>query len=142
MSTPANTDSIFLNGKNQIVEMLRFMSADDRKKLLQGIRLRNASMAQELESSSLTFDDFLTLNDTNLSKVIQFMDPSIMGVALRSCSPEFQRRVLSLTSHEHAERAFALMVKPMARENTLIKRAQEKVIELLVSLSRKSQIIL
>ncbi|MBT7766473.1 MAG: hypothetical protein HN730_04910, partial [Bdellovibrionales bacterium] len=94
MSTPTNADSIFLNGKSQIVEMLRFMSADERKKLLQGIRQRNASMAQELESSSLTFEDFLSLNDTNLAKVIQYLDSSIMGVALRGCDPDFQRRAL------------------------------------------------
>ncbi|MBT3235475.1 MAG: hypothetical protein HN353_05965 [Bdellovibrionales bacterium] len=142
MSTPTNADSIFLNGKSQIVEMLRFMSADERKKLLQGIRQRNASMAQELESSSLTFEDFLSLNDTNLAKVIQYLDSSIMGVALRGCDPDFQRRALSLTDHEYAKRAFALMVKQIERESTLVKRARDKVIELLVSLSRRSLILL
>ncbi len=133
---------IFINGKKQIVDMLQFMEPAEREKLLKNIQIRNPQMARELQSSSLGFDDCNKLDDNNLRKVLANVNAPIIGLALKQSNVNFQRRVLSLLPRDKAENAYSIMEKYLDNEIQQSKRAQNKMLEILVKLCKEKTIAL
>jgi len=132
---------VFLNGRKQIVEMLKFMQPAERDTLLKNIKLRNPQMARELIAESISFNDLNRLRNEDLNVIFKYIQPEILGMALKTVSQELQRRVLSLAPRPYAEQAFGILSTPMNRPRD-IERAQEKIVSVLASLNRKNQITL
>ena len=116
MSDNKNSMGVFLNGKAQIIEMLEIMSATERQKLLNNIRLRNPKLANELMEKSLNFTDLDRLEDFDLKKIISETNPQIMGLALKSAPVNFQRRVLGLCERQYAIETYDIMIKRIENE--------------------------
>tara|TARA_R110000868_G_scaffold142387_3_gene359714 strand:+ start:4488 stop:4895 length:408 start_codon:yes stop_codon:yes gene_type:complete len=131
-------NSVFINGRAQIIEMLQIMPAVEKEKLLKNIRARNPQMAQELMVQSLTFDQVARLGDDDLLALIEAVRPVVWGVALKGQKSEFQRRVLSLAPRGYAEEAYGFLTATLQNEKRDVKRAQNKIIEILIGLSRKN----
>tara|TARA_R110000868_G_scaffold99206_3_gene273156 strand:- start:7320 stop:7727 length:408 start_codon:yes stop_codon:yes gene_type:complete len=131
-------NSVFINGRAQIIEMLQIMPAAEKEKLLKNIRARNPQMAQELMVQSLTFDQVARLGDDDLIALIEAVRPVVWGVALKGQKSEFQRRVLSLAPRGYAEEAYGFLTATLQNEKRDVKRAQSKIIEILIGLSRKN----
>lgn len=130
--------NIFINGRAQIIEMLQIMPSAEKEKLLKNIKARNPQMAQELMVQSLTFDQVARLGDEDLMALIEAVRPVVWGVALKAQKPEFQRRVLSLAPRDYAEEAYGFLKATLQNEKRDVKRAQNKIIEILIGLSRKN----
>ena len=133
----ARNEGIYINGKAQIIEMLQYMQPIEREKLLKNIRLRNASMAQELVRESMTFDVVENLGDEDWQKIFNYVDARILGVALKLSNRNFQRRLLKLAPREYAEIAYDVMTTPIENGVDKSKRAQRRIIEMVSSLSQK-----
>tara|TARA_R110002049_G_scaffold58651_3_gene159320 strand:- start:100 stop:507 length:408 start_codon:yes stop_codon:yes gene_type:complete len=130
--------SVFINGRAQIIEMLQIMPTAEKEKLLKNIRARNPQMAQELMVQSLTFDQVARLGDDDLLALIEAVRPVVWGVALKGQKPEFQRRVLSVAPRGYAEEAYGFLTATLQNEKRDVKRAQSKIIEILIGLSKKN----
>ena len=133
---------IFINGKKQIIEMLQYMNEAERKKLLQNIGARNAVMAKELSEQSFSFNDLVHTSASSLNKIFQSFNPAIIGLALYDTSSELQRKVLSAIPRETAEAAFDIMSQNLSGKRAECKRAQEKIINNVIQLSRRQQIVI
>lgn len=131
-----NTEGVFLNGKAQVIEMLQYMNANEREKLLQNIRKRNPQLAEELMEKSLTFSHLGELSDPELSIIFSHINAPILGIALKGATRDFQRRLLSLAPRDYAERAYSIMMTPLQNEKVDVKRAQSKVVSSLAGLLR------
>ena len=130
--------NIFINGRAQIIEMLQIMPVAEKEKLLRNIRARNPQLAQELMVQSLTFEQIARLEDNELMTLIEAVKPVVWGVALKGQKQEFQRRVLSLAPRTYAEEAYGYLTATLQNEKRDVKRAQSKIIEILVGLSKRS----
>ncbi len=130
--------SVFINGRAQIIEMLQIMPTAEKEKLLKNIRARNPQMAQELMVQSLTFDQVSRLGDDDLLALVEAVRPVVWGVALKGQKPEFQRRVLSLAPRTYAEEAYGFLTATLQNEKRDVKRAQSKIIEILIGLSKRN----
>jgi flagellar motor switch protein FliG len=139
-SQPAG--GVFLNGKSQIIEMLGFMSPNERETLLNNIRRRNPNLADELTAHSLDFSSISRLKDSDIISLTRFLEAPILGIALKGTQNDFQRRVLSILDRSYAEEAFRYMTTDLQNEARDVKRAQGKVIETLVTLTKKKIVIL
>lgn len=135
-------NGIYINGRQQIIEMLQFMNEKDRRKLLRNIEMRNAVMARELSEQSLSFNDLNKLSEDSLQRIFSNCNPAIIGLSLYNCSREFQRKVLSMLDRELAESAFEIMNRNLNSKRTECKRAQEKVLNIVIQLNRRQQISL
>lgn len=131
---------IYINGRQQIIEMLQFMGKADRQKLLKNIGMRNAVMARELSEQSLSFNDLTNLPQESLRRIFSSCNPAIVGLAIYNCSSELQRKVLSSVERGTAERAFEIMSKNLDSKKLECKRAQEKVLQIAIKLNRKQQL--
>lgn len=133
-------NGIYINGRQQIIEMLQFMNESDKRKLLKNIEMRNAVMARELSEQSLSFNDLSKLSEISLQRIFSKCNPAIIGLSLYTCSREFQRKVLSVLDRDLAERAFEIMNKNLESKKIECRRAQEKVLSIVIQLNRRQQI--
>ena len=132
---------LFINGRAQVIEMLEFMTSEEREKLIRNIRLRNPQLANELMEKSFSFNDLLNLNVSNLNTIFKYITPQIFGLALKNLSLENQRKLLSIAPREYAEPAYEIMVKTIANERRDSQRAQAKIISVFINLVKKKVII-
>lgn len=136
-----NTASgVFINGKAQIIEMLQHMPREERARLLKNLKIRNPQLAEELTEQCFTFNDLDNLSDNELTMIFQYVSAPILGMALKNVERSFQRRLLSLANREYAEEAFRVLKTAYSTEKRDIKRAQNKIIETLVSLKKRRQV--
>ncbi len=135
-----NTNGVFLNGKAQIIEMLQHMPREERSRLLKNLKIRNPQLADELTEQCFTFSDLDNLSDHDLQMIFQYITAPILGMALKNIERSFQRRLLSLAGRDYAEEAFRVLKTSYSTEKRDVKRAQNKIIEVLVSLKKRRQI--
>lgn len=142
MDNNPKQNGIFINGKKQVVELLQFMSDAERKKLLNNIKMRNAVMARELSEKSLSFRDLFQLEDHIVRRILQNINPTIIGLALFLSPINVQRKALTLMEREDAEQAFTIMNKNLSHKKIECQKAQEKILQVAIQLSRRSLISL
>lgn len=138
MSQNSNAENggVFINGKQQVIELLQKMGASDKAKLLKNLRLRNPSLAKELTEQCLSFESIWDLDDECLKTVVSQVQPAILGLALSLAHVKNQRRALSLISRESAMKAFEIMQKDLTSNRNECFRAQTKILELAINLQR------
>ena len=136
----SENQGIFINGKQQIIEMLQFMNQNERQQLLQNIRTKNAAVARELTEKSFSFKDLAKLNEVSIKRVFSQCNPAIVGLALYAAPVNLQRKVLSSLDRGFAERAFEIMNKNLATKALECERAQNKILQIAIKLSRSQQI--
>lgn len=136
MSQKNAENGIFINGKNQVIELLQRMDAGDKARLLKNLRTRNPVLAKELTESCITFDSIWDLDDQCLKTVVSQVQPAILGLALSLVHVKNQRRALSLISREMAIKAFDIMQKDLTGNRNECFRAQQKILELAINLHR------
>ena len=139
MSKPTE-QGIFINGRQQIIEMLQFMNEDDKRKLLGNIQKRNAVMARELSEQSFSFKSLFALPKEDLNKILSRSNPAIIALALYPLEISLQRKALSSLDRAAAENAFEIMGHDLSAKRQEIKRAQDKIIQIAIQLSRQKYI--
>lgn len=132
----AENGGIFINGKRQVIELLQKMDSADKSRLLKNLRSRNPALAKELTESCISFESIWDLDDECLKTVVSQVQPAILGLALSLVHVKNQRRALSLISREMALKAFDIMQKDLTSNRNECFRAQQKVVELALSLHR------
>lgn len=136
MSQKNSENGVFINGKNQVIELLQKMDSADKAKLLKNLRLRNPVLAKELTESCISFESIWDLDDEGLKTIISQVQPAILGLALSLVHVKNQRRALGLISRPVAIKAFEIMQKDLSSNRNECLRAQQKIVELALSLHR------
>ena len=131
---------IFLNGRQQIIEMLQFMDEKEKRKLLNNIEKRNAVMARELSEQSFSFKSLFDLSSEQLNKILSRCNPAIVALALYPLEISLQRKALASLERAMAEKAFEIMSNNLSNKSQEIKRAQQKIIQVAIQLSRQKYI--
>ncbi|MBK23655.1 MAG: hypothetical protein CME70_06580 [Halobacteriovorax sp.] len=131
---------VFINGKAQVIEMLKYMQPEERELLLKNIKARNPQLAIELTENCLTFNDLNRLGDEELHLIFNYVKPAIWGLALKNTPRDFQRRVLSLAPRDYAEQAYQILTTTLKNEERDTKRAQQKIVSILGNLLKRRQI--
>lgn len=134
------SEGYLINGKAQVIEMLKLMTDKEKQVLLLNIRKRNPQLAEELFEGSISFDIIMKLSDVDLKRVMNYIQASIMGLTLKELPKEFQRRVLGLAERKYAEQAFEILTRPVAIDKKTIQRAANKTLKIISELAKKKQI--
>lgn len=132
---------IFIDGKRQVIELLKTMQGSDKKKLLGNIKLRNPLLAKELAELCFNFDSLWDLSDDHLRTIFMQVKPVLIGLALYVSNSKNQKRVLSLLSRESAIKAYEIMTQDLSSNRKDCLKAQEKILEVAIDLSRRKQIL-
>jgi flagellar motor switch protein FliG len=132
-----NSNGVFINGKAQIIEMLQHMPRNERATLIKNLKARNPQLAEELSEQCFSFSDLDNLSDYELQNIFQSVSAPVLGMALKNVEKSFQRRLLSLAERSYAEETFRVLNNNYANEKRDTKRAQNKIIEILVSMKKR-----
>lgn len=136
MSNPEQK-GYYINGKKQAIELLQHLEGEERQKLLRNIGMRNASMAKELGEKSFSFKDLIAADNDSLGKILNLTPPAIVGLALYMTPRSFQRKALTSMDRTKAEQAFNVMSRDLTDKRQECLKAQNKVLQSAIDLSRK-----
>jgi flagellar motor switch protein FliG len=137
MEANKSANGVFINGKAQIIEMLQLMPRNERAALIKNLKARNPQLAEELSEQCFSFSDLDSLSDYELQAIFQSVTAPVLGMALKNVEKSFQRRLLSLATREYAEETFRVLNNNYANEKRDTKRAQNKIIEILISQKKR-----
>ncbi|MAW06708.1 MAG: hypothetical protein CME61_00335 [Halobacteriovoraceae bacterium] len=127
-------EKVFINGKSQAISMLKLLTKSERMRIISAIRIKNPSLADELNNQSISFKDIELLNNESLMNLSRKIRPEILGIALKGMSVDFQKRILRVMDRENAQAAYAALTKPLSStKSDLIQRAQNKVMGIFAS---------
>ncbi len=130
-------EGIYINGRQQVVELLRHMDQVEKGKLLRNLRNRNPTLAKELSEQCFSYDSIWGLEDDSLAAVLGQIKPVILGLALAMTNLKNQKRALSLIPRDQALKAYEVMTKDLSQNRRECVRAQEKILETALDLSRR-----
>ncbi|MCB9060307.1 MAG: hypothetical protein H6622_02160 [Halobacteriovoraceae bacterium] len=135
MSNTTPQNGVFINGKAQVIEMLKYMDETEKSRILQLIRIKNPTLAEELSQEILTFESLDKIDIQLLRKVCSNIRPEILGIALNSMNQNFQRSILSKIDRNFAGEAFKTMQANLNSEQ--IRRAQSKILSIISQVTLK-----
>jgi flagellar motor switch protein FliG len=138
----SNSKGIFINGKQQMIELLQYLQGEERVRLLENIYRRNPAMAKELMVNSLNFESLYNFEDEQIELVARYIKPAIWGLALKFTNTDFQRQVLSVMPREKAEAAYHILTKDIPNEARDSQRAKNKILQTVISLSKKGYLVI
>ena len=125
MSESKSSD-IFLNGKAQVIEMLKHMRPDEKERLIRQIRRQSTGLANELSRESIGFEQIGNFSEAQMRRFFTYVQAPILGMAIRGLAVELQKRVLSTAERSYAEEAYEFMTMNLEREGDKIRQAREK----------------
>ena len=123
---------IYINGKEQALEILKLLSPKERNRILSSINLKNPTLANELKQNSISSKDLEEYSMIDFKRVFERIKPEVIGLSLQGTSKVFQQNVLKSAPREYAEKAFkTLMLKvPDSKRETIIRAKKITVTEL------------
>jgi len=129
---------IFINGRAKAFEIIQMLNETEKVNILKKIQLKNPKLAEELMENSYSFKDIAKLKDSEITNIFAKIPPQVFGVALRNLNIEFQRRVLTLAPRKYAESAYDTLISHLGDENIHIKRARNRVSEIVIEIIRSN----
>ena len=136
------TKSISINGKNQMVELLKALPSDHKETLLKNIRLRNVVVGRELTEKSFTFQDIFHLSDENIRKGFSAQNSTILAMSLYPCKGDQQKRILRFLERNKAVEVFQTLSSDLGKNINQCLKAQRKIVTNFISLSRRGYLTL
>lgn len=123
-----NTGSgVFINGKQQAVDLLKALTPDEKSRILGNINTVNPALADELQSLCLDFNLLENLNSSQVRGLLSAFSPTIIGLSLKGLNSNFQRKILSSLGRGQAEKAFEVLNTPIQNEARDGQRARDKI---------------
>lgn len=125
-------NKVFINGRNQAISMLRLLTREERSRILSQIKIKNPSLAVELNNQCVNFNDIEHLTDTALKSLMEKIPSQVVGLAIKGARVDFQKRILKIANRKYAEEAYSVLRTNLEGEQRrLIERAQNKILSLL-----------
>ncbi len=126
---------IFINGREQIVSMLKTMDHTEKVKLIRQLMLRNEKLGRELLFESFSFEQVTQVDPNTLFQLGDNIHQSIWALALKQTEMDFQRDILRAINRKKAEKIYTILMEDDFRPKAYdIARAREKVVHELVEI--------
>lgn len=124
----------FIDGRGQIIEMLKFMNPNEKQILLKNMRPRNAQLVDELSKENISYRSLFELSDEKMHTALRKIPSIVIGLSLKDMDVHLQKKTLSHMSTERAEKAFKMMNTAISNKNQVILKARNKISKILESL--------
>ena len=124
----ANT-GIYINGKEQALEILKLLTPQERARILNSINVKNPSLANELKQNSINERDIEQYPISSFTNIFRNINPEVLGLALQGTSTTFQKDILRAAPRNYAEKAFKTLTLTLPTSKTeTITRAKKIII--------------
>lgn len=133
--------NIKIDGFKAAIEMLQGLDLAQQQNVLADIARKDPEMAVKLKASLVTFDDLQYLTVSMMKRLLQEIDLEVLGLALRGASKELSDHLLNMFS-TNMKRDVEDILKGRPRALTDVLEAQRKIMDIVMHLREKGEIIL
>ena len=130
-----------IDGLKQAVEMLQGLDLAAQQAVIADIARKDPEMAIKLKKNLVTFDDLQFLTVSMMKRLLQDIPIDTLGLALRGCSREVSDHLLGMFS-SGMKRDIDDILKGKPRPLTEVMDAQSKIMEVVMKLREKGEIVL
>ena len=130
-----------IDGLKQAVEMLQALDLAAQQAVIADIARKDPEMAIKLKKNLVTFDDLQYLTVSMMKRLLQDIPIDTLGLALRGCSREVSDHLLGMFS-SGMKRDIDDILKGKPRPLTEVMDAQSKIMEVVMKLREKGEIVL
>ncbi len=130
-----------IDGFKQAVEMLQGLDLAAQESLIAEIARRDPDMAVRLKQHVMTFDDLQYITVSMMKRLLQDIDLHMLGLALRGANRQTVDHLLSMFS-TNMKRDIEDILKGKLRSLTEVLEAQRKIMEVVIKLRDKGEIVL
>lgn len=127
---------IVINGRAQVVEILKKLPEDHKNKILRSLHDKNSTLAHELSWQTLSFTGICQIKDDFLKGLLEYVSSPVIAIALSDQTVETQKRFLTNLSRERAKEVFH-QLKSTTVSAVNAKKAQMKITEVATTLIQK-----
>lgn len=130
-----------IDGFKQAIEMLQGLDLAGQQSLLAEIARHDPEMAIKLKQNLITFDDLQYLTVAMMKRLLQDISLDDLGLALRGASKEVTNHLMDMFS-SGMKRDVEDILKGKPRPLSEVMEAQKKIMEVVIKLRDKGEIIL
>ena len=130
-----------IDGFKQAIEMLQGLDLAGQQSLLAEIARQDPEMAVKLKQNLVTFDDLQYLTVSMMKRLLQDISLDDLGLALRGANKEVTNHLLEMFS-SGMKRDIEDILKGKPRPLSEVMEAQKKIMEVVIRLRDKGEIIL
>lgn len=123
----SQNDNKKIDGKKQAAELLAGLDFEHRKRILDGIRKTDATLAAALEKGLYSFDQVLELDSVELQKVLQGLPQKLIALSVRGMDAGAKKTFLSKFSNRQAQLLEDEIQSLGLQRLSDVKQAQEKI---------------
>lgn len=132
-------NDIVINGRAQVVEILKSLPEEHKNKILRSLKNRDSSLAHELSWQTLTFAGITQSKDSQLKALLEYISSPIIAIALKNQEAGIQKKFLTNLSRERAKEVFHQLKNTSAITSNILK-AQNKITDIATTLIQKKTI--
>lgn len=134
-----NEKGVFINGRGQVVDLLRTLQETEREKILKILKIKNPAMARDLTIQCLTFNYFIHLDQEKMNIACQYISGNVLGYALSDQNIQVQKMILNIIERKKAVEAFQIISEYRGTQ-TETQKSQRKIIQIVAELIDKKVI--
>ena len=123
-------NGIYINGREQALEILKMLNPEERNRILKTINIKNPGLANDLSQNCSSPNDIQNFKSEDFLVIFSNVKPEILGLALKNTSQNFQRSILKLAPRQYAETAFSFLIMdlPLEKRETIV-RAKKLILQ-------------
>ena len=129
-------NDIVINGRAQVVEILKRLPEEHKNKILRSLKNRDSSLANELTWQTLTFSGITQSKDFQLKSLLEYVSSQVIAIALHDQDAVIQKKFLTNISRERAKEVFQLL-KTHSPQDSNIQKAKNKILDIAITLIQK-----
>jgi flagellar motor switch protein FliG len=92
-----------IGGANQVASILNYIGTSLEQEILDGLRLVNEPLAEEIKELMFVFENFINTDDRSLQRILKDVPPDAMMLALKGASEGLKEKMLGNISERAAD---------------------------------------
>jgi len=124
----------------RVAEILNIVGKDIRKRALEEIGKESADRAKEIENLMFVFEDFVTVDDRAIRKIVMEVDNDTMALALKTASEELRNKFLHNLSKRAAQMVLEALENLGPKPLSEVEAAQHEILKVAHALDEQGEI--
>lgn len=131
-----------VGGVNTLVEILNSVGRSTEKNIITVLEKNQPDLANEIKSSLFTFEDIVTLEKSDVQKVLRDVNNADLALALKGVSEDIKQAIFQNLSARAEESLQEEMEFMGPARLSAVEEAQQKIVAVIRSLDEKGEIYL
>jgi flagellar motor switch protein FliG len=135
----SNVNDIVINGRAQVVEILKKLPYQEKQKIINEVLKKNPSLGKELNIQCYGIQNVFSLESSTLKIVLEYSSSQVIALAISNEDIPLQQKILTLMPREKALQTLNIIRNQSYSEYDQ-EKAKNKLIDITMSLANNKNI--